>query len=77
MSPRLVAHDPSVREDADTSPAKLGRKNERSAHMSGALPTMSLRHALKAAIAFSSNFRPRPGLSGRTIWPFSIAGVSS
>jgi hypothetical protein len=35
------------------------------------------RHALKEAIAFSSNFRPRPGLVGSTSWPFSIAGVSS
>ncbi len=25
MSPKRVAHDPSVGEDADTSPAELGR----------------------------------------------------
>jgi len=28
MSISTAAHDPSVREDADTSPAKLGRGNE-------------------------------------------------
>ncbi len=28
MGSLTVAHDPSVREDADTSPAKLGRKSE-------------------------------------------------
>jgi hypothetical protein len=33
--------------------------------------------ALNAATDFSSNFRPRPGLSGRTSIPFSTAGVSS
>ena len=32
---------------------------------------------LKAATAFSSNFRPRPGLSGSTSIPCSMAGVSS
>ena len=31
MSLSRVAHDPSVRDYADTSPALLGRKNERSA----------------------------------------------
>ena len=31
-------HDPSVREDADTSPAKLGRRDEKG----GALPAMRL-----------------------------------
>ncbi len=30
MGSRLVAHDPSVRDDADTSPAELGRGAERS-----------------------------------------------
>lgn len=32
---------------------------------------------LNAATAFSSNFKPRPGFSGSTSMPFSIAGVSS
>jgi len=31
MGTRLVAHDPSVREDADTSPASLGRRTEKRA----------------------------------------------
>jgi hypothetical protein len=34
-------------------------------------------YALKRAIAFSSNFRPRPGAVGSTSMPFSIFGVSS
>ncbi len=29
MSPSPVAHDPSVREDADTSSAKLGRRAQK------------------------------------------------
>ncbi|NKB59435.1 MAG: YdcF family protein [Alphaproteobacteria bacterium] len=34
-------------------------------------------HAVNAAIAFSSNFNPSPGLSDNTSSPFSIGGVSS
>jgi len=32
MSPRPVAHDPSVCEDADTSPGEAGEENEERAN---------------------------------------------
>ena len=34
MSHRHAAHDPSVGEDADTSPAKLGRRRQKHSHHS-------------------------------------------
>jgi hypothetical protein len=37
----------------------------------------SAAYTLNAATAFSSNFRPRPGLVGRMIMPLSTTGVSS
>jgi hypothetical protein len=56
---------PSVGDYADTSPGTgEDYKSKRP-------------YTLNFAIAFSSNFRPRPGALGSTSMPFSIVGVSS